>query len=170
MKKNFEEHTKMFLIFLSCFVVIFIIQYFRVITIFGITPNFILLFFLLFPFLRFRFLFFAFCAILYCIFTFFYAPFWIISSIALCLAILFIYIIKRFLTGNSLIDFIFSIVCSTIIFYILSFLFVSMGSYQGAISKFISLFLGVYIIELCMNIIVGIIIWISFKKTGKVLR
>lgn len=170
MKKNFEEHLKTFLILLFCFIVIFIIQYFRVITIFGITPNFILLFFLLFPFLRFRFLFFAFCAILYCIFTFFYAPFWIISSIAVCLTVLFIYIIKRFLTGNSFIDFLFSIVCSTILFYVVSFLFVHVGSYQNAISKFISLFSRTCIIELCINIIVGVIIWISFKKMGKTLR
>jgi len=170
MKKNFEEHIKTFLILFFCFIAIFIIQYFRIITVFGVTPNFILLFFLLFPFLRFRLLFFVFCAVLYCVFTVFYTPFWITSSIALCLSVLFIYAIKRFLTGNSFVDFLFSIMCSTILFYVISFLFVHVGSYQNAISRFVSSFSKTSLIELCMNIIVGIVIWMSFKKRGKVLR
>jgi len=170
MKRNFEEHIKTFLILFFCFIVIFIIQYFRIITVFGIVPNFILLFFLLFPFLRFRFLFFAFCAVLFFIFTLFYAPFWLISSIALCSSVLFIYVIKRFLTGNSFVDFVFSIMCSTILFYTISFLFTHVGSYQSDFSSFISLFSRIYIIELLMNTIFGVIIWVLFKRMGKALR
>ncbi len=170
MKRNFEEHIKTFLILFFCFTVLFIVQYFRIITIFGIIPNFILLFFLLFPFLQFHFLFFIFCSVLYCVFTFFYAPFWLISSIALLLPVLFIYVVKKFLTGNSFIDFLFSVACSTILFYIISFLLAHTESYQNMVAQFVSSLLKISVVELCINMVLGVVIWIFFKRVGKALR
>lgn len=165
-KNDFQDYIKTFLILLFCFAVLSIFQYFRVITVFGVTPNFILLFFLIFPFLRFRFLFFVFCGALYGIFSFFYSPFWIVSSISLLLAVSLIYAMRKFLTGNPSVDFFFSIVCSTFLFYAISFLALHAGSYQRDFAILFPQFFKTILIELGSNVVLGIIAWGGLKKMG----
>ncbi len=165
-KNDFQDYIKTFLILLFCFAVFFTLQYFRVITVFGVTPNFILLFFLVFPFLRFRFLFFIFCGALYALFTFLYSPFWIVSSISLILAVSLIYGMRRFLTGNPSVDFFFSIACATFLFYAISFLALHAGSYQSDLAILFPDFFKIILIELGSNVILGIIAWGGLKKMG----
>lgn len=140
---------------LGCFLLL--VQSERIGSVGGVEVNFLLVFFSLLVFLADSVLYAVVPILVLLLFSFFSVPFWIEEILILAALILPSYFARRFLTGNSFVDFLIVIFLATVFFY-------------GALALFFhtpwlsfTLFL-----EVIYNCVLGALVWafVRFIKTA----
>jgi len=139
----------MVLIALICFFV----QETRILAIGGINPNLILITFLLAIFFQKNFFSLLFLMVAVSLIFFVFIKFWIISLLVLELAVIIFYLLKKFLTGYKILDFLIGIILISIFYYTIVAIF---SSYYFTVW----LVLG----EILYNLILGLILWFGIGK------
>lgn len=142
----------------------FLLQQFRVFSLFGVNPNLLLLGFLTLVFLRAApWIAFVFLAV-FLLLVYVQMPFWFLEGIALALLVLVVVLVKKFLTGYSSVDFFISLILGTAVFYgivgvmeNISALGLGFREYHFSIPHFL-------VKEMVYNAFLGSIFWALFHK------
>lgn len=131
------------------------LQELKIASVFGISPNFLLIFTLIIIFTNERFSIITATLFTILIIALILTPFWLWSITVFLALMLLIGLLKNFLTGKEIIDFLIAISSGTIVFYFLT-----------NISGLKLLNIGSIFTELLYNLVLGIIAWFLFQKYG----
>ena len=143
------------LFFILVFEFLLFFQELKIASAFGTNPNFLLIFSLVLIFTRERFLVIAATPFAVFLIATILIPFWF-WPITIFLALMLIAdLLKNFLTGKEIIDFLIAISLGTILFYFLI-----------NISELKLLSIGSLLKEIMYNLVLGIVAWFLFQKYG----
>ncbi len=145
--------------FINKFLFIFLISVFflflgewRVLSLGGVNPNFILLFFLIVSFFKKGHIYLFLLGFFFFFIFLIFMPFWIFKFLLLFLLGFVMFFIRRFLSGNELFDFLVMIFFGTFAFYFLAGVF-ELGVFD----------LFLVLKEVVYNSIFGILLWLSLS-------
>ena len=145
---------------------LFTFQGFRVLSVWGANPNFILVAFLFLLFSGARRWMIAGLLFLFLVYSFFTFPFWLTESAVIVIVVLFAWFLKGTLTGNALSDFFIVLFLAVPAFYI--FLSVVQGIVTHGLnfSLYVVSFPSVFFFELFSNLLFGAVVWFGCRRVA----
>ena len=147
---------KKFVFIFVVLAVIFILEQYRLFSVYGVNPNLFLFAFLFFVFNARAFWFAASVAASLAVFVFFFSPYLTVSSAVLLLLVLAFHFIKKFMTGTPFLDFLVFVLTGTLLLYLFIGVF-----------RLTSLPAGFIFLEALYNLALGAVVWLALGERSK---